>query len=271
MTGHRRPNDNATESLMTSTPDVPAAYDRWARYYDIGEIDRLPYLDYYASLLGPGDCSVLEIACGTGVMAAALAQRIASAGHAPRVAGSDISEAMLEIARARHPTLEWVCADMRSDAVQGRFDLVFCCFNSLQFMPTPVDLEQAFAAARRHVEPDGRFAFDLYQPNLPYLRVARTDTLARTVVHEGRALQIRENSHYDEATRLLVLDWRLVPVDAPGEVLAATRFTIRQFTHEDVERALAATGWRILERYGDLDRSMFTSRSKKQILVCIPE
>ena len=28
MTGHRRPNDNATESLMTSTPDVPAAYDR---------------------------------------------------------------------------------------------------------------------------------------------------------------------------------------------------------------------------------------------------
>lgn len=251
-------------------PATPASYDRWARYYDIGEGDRLPFLRFYASLLRPGDRSVLEIACGTGIIAADLAARIASSGQAPRVVGVDISEPMLAIARKRYPALEWVLADMRQPQVQGRFDLVFCCFNSLQFMPTPVDLEQAFAAARRHVEPDGRFAFDLYQPNLPYLRVARTDTLARTVVHEGRALQIRENSHYDEATRLLVLDWRLVPVDAPGEVLAATRFTIRQFTHEDVERALAATGWRILERYGDLDRSMFTSRSKKQILVCIP-
>ena len=270
MTGHRRPNDNATESLMTSTPDVPAAYDRWARYYDIGEIDRLPYLDYYASLLGPGDCSVLEIACGTGVMAAALAQRIASAGHAPRVAGSDISEAMLEIARARHPTLEWVCADMRSDAVQGRFDLVFCCFNSLQFMPTLDDLARAFSAARARVEPTGRFAFDLYQPNLPYLRIARTDTLARAVVHEGRALQIREDARYDDADRMLTLDWRMVPADAPGEVLAATQFRIRQFSPDEVEHALAATGWRVLERYGDLDRSPFTAQSKKQVLVCGP-
>lgn len=248
----------------------PAAYDRWARYYDIGEIDRLPYLRFYASLLRPGDQSVLELACGTGVMAAELAARIATAGHAPRVVGSDISEAMLAIARERHPTLEWVLADMRSTAVPGRFDLVFCCFNSLQFMPTFDDLAQAFAAARDRVEPAGRFAFDLYQPNLPYLRVARTDTLARTVVHEGRTLQIREDARYDDSDRMLTLDWRMVPADDPSEVLAATQFRIRQFSPEEVERALAATGWRILERYGDLERSAFTAQSKKQVLVCAP-
>ena len=68
--------------------DTPA-YDRWARYYDVGEGDRRPHVDFYASLLRPGDRSVLEIGCGTGVVAAALAERIRAAGHEPRVVGLD--------------------------------------------------------------------------------------------------------------------------------------------------------------------------------------
>ena len=253
--------------------DTPA-YDRWARYYDVGEGDRRPHVDFYASLLRPGDRSVLEIGCGTGVVAAALAERIRAAGHEPRVVGLDVSAAMLEVARSRHPSLEWVLADMRvlreEPRLAGRFDLLVCCFNTFQFMPDEAGLAQAFAAARARVEPDGRLAFDLYQPNLPYLRVARRDSLARSVEHQGRTLQIREDACYDEERCVLELGWRLVPADAPDEVLAATGFSLRQFPAADVDRLLAQAGWRVVERYGDLQRSAFNASSTKQVLVCAP-
>jgi SAM-dependent methyltransferase len=247
-----------------------AAYDPWAPYYDLGEGDRRSHLAFYGSLLRRGDTSVLEVACGTGVVAAALAATIRGRGATPRVMGTDISSAMLELARRRHPSLDWVQADMRERPPSGGFDLVVCCFNSLQFMHTDADLAQAFTAARGCVAADGRYAFDLYQPNLPYLRQARRDSLARTLQHEGRELQIREDSRFDEARGVLELDWRLVAADSPGEVLAATHFSLRQFDAGTVERLLAASGWRVLERYGDLARSAFTAESKKQVLVCAP-
>lgn len=253
-----------------STTTEPAAYDAWARYYDLTEADRRPHLDFYGSLLRPGDRSVLELACGTGLVAAALGERIAAAGEAPRVVGVDISAAMVELARERAPAHRWLQGDMREPPVEGRFDLVFCCYHSLQFMLADADLLRVFDAARSRVEPDGRFAFDLYQPNLPYLRVARRDTLARRVMDGGRELQIREDARYDEASRVLELDWRLVAANAPDEVLAATRFRIRQYFAADIERLLAQAGWRILGRFGDLDRRAFDAGSKKQVLVCAP-
>lgn len=252
---------------MTTTY-APAAYDPWARYYDATEADRQPHLRFYGSLLRPGDRSVLEVACGTGLVAAELGTRIAATGAVPRLAGVDISAAMIALARARAPDGQWVLGDMRVLPVEGQFDLVFCCYHSYQFMLEDADLAQAFDAARSRLAPGGRFAFDLYQPNLPYLRVARTDTLARSVRHEGRELQIREDARYDEDSRVLQLDWRLVAADAPGDILATTRFRIRQYFAADIERLLAQSGWRILERYGDLDRRAFDAGSKKQVLVC---
>lgn len=255
---------------MTAPDALTEAYDRWAAYYDIGEGDREPFLAFYASLLRPTDSAVLDIGCGTGVIAAALAARIAAAGRAPRVVGLDVSSAMLGIARTRYPALEWQHGDMRSPPVQGRFDLIVCCFNSLQFMHADDDLAQAFAAARARIAPGGRYAFDLYQPNLPYLRTPRTDSLARVLVHGGRELQIREDARYDEASRILELEWRLVAADAPGDLLAATQFRLRQFAAADVERLLAQAGWRIRERFGSLQRAAFTPASTKQVLVCEP-
>ena len=255
---------------MTATPE-PAVYDRWADYYDLTDGDRRPHLQFYRSLLRPGDRAVLELGCGTGVVAAELAASIAASGESPRVAGVDISAGMLEIARSRAPRLDWRLGDMRNPPVDGPFDLVFCCYHTFQFLLEDDDLAQAFASARRLTAPDGRFAFDLYQPNLPYLRVARTDSLARSIEHDGRELHIREDARYEEDARVLDLEWRLVAADAPGDVLAAAHFRIRQHFPDDVLRLLRETGWRVLERYGDLDRRPFDASAIRQVLVCTPD
>src|ERR1043166_2481110 len=48
--------------------------------------------------------SVLDIACGTGVVARLAEQR----GHIGRLVGIDLNAAMLGIARLKSPTLEWI-------------------------------------------------------------------------------------------------------------------------------------------------------------------
>jgi SAM-dependent methyltransferase len=248
------------------------AYDAWAPWYDVADADRAPFIGFYTGLVDAGTASIVELGCGTGTLLAAVADRAAAVRGAPaRVIGLDLSQGMLAIARRRFPAFEFVHGDVRAPAIPGRHDLVFSGFNTLQHLPTTDDLVAALAAARALLADGGRFAFDVYQPNLDWLRSRAPDRMARAL-HDahGRALQIREDAAYDEATRILSLDWRLVDAAAPaGPPIAATHYRLRQHFADEVEAAIAAAGLRIAARFGDFDRSAFGPASRKQVLVCV--
>lgn len=262
-----------SQTISHGAPEAEA-YDAWAPYYDVADADRAPFVAFYASLVDGRCRSLVELGCGTGTLLAALAERIVAddPSACPRVVGVDASRGMLAVAAARYPAIEWRYGDIRRPPLDGRFDLVFSGFNTLQHLLTDDDLLAAFAAARAHVADGGRFAFDIYQPNLAYLSRPAHDRLARSLVDaDGRALEIREDAAYDADAAILTLDWRLVPRDAPGAPpLATTRYRLRQHFPADVQRLLAASGWRIAERHGDFDRSTFGPASRKQVVVCAP-
>ena len=150
-------------------PHQELAFDTWAEYYDVTDRDRTPFIDFYSSLITAGTRSLLELACGTGAITIPLARNLAERARPSRrnrVVGIDESPAMLRIARERDQNIDWILGDMRSPPVEGAFDLVFCCFNTLQLLLTDEDLAQVFRAARGLLSSDGIFAFDIYQPNL---------------------------------------------------------------------------------------------------------
>jgi SAM-dependent methyltransferase len=184
--------------------------------------------------------------------------------------GIDASDGMLKIARARDASVQWILGDIRSPPVEGKFDLVFCCFNTLQFLHLDQDLVQAFGAARELIGANGVFAFDIYQPNLAYLENSQSDKLARSLVdRDGRALEIREDSSYDPRTQVLSLNWRLQEKGSPDrQPLARTSFHLRQFFARDLGRLLRDAGLVVHERYGDFGNQPFNARSRKQILIC---
>jgi SAM-dependent methyltransferase len=261
--------------MTADTRALPAtegeAYDAWAPWYDIADADRAPFIGFYTALVDARTASIVELGCGTGTLLAAVADRAAAERGTPaRVIGLDLSQGMLAVARRRFPALEFVHGDLRAPGIAGRHDLVFSGFNTLQHLPTTGDLVAALAAARALLADGGRFAFDVYQPNLDWLRSRAPDRMARAL-HDaaGRALQIREDAAYDEGTRILALDWRLVDAAAPdGPPIAATRYRLRQYFADEVEAAIAQAGLRIVERFGDFDRSPFGPSSRKQVVVC---
>lgn len=100
---------------------VPALFRQWVE----------PVLS--ATEVEPGD-HVLDVACGTGVVARAAAERVAPGGS---VAGLDLNPAMLAVARRVAPELEWRQGDAAALPFDERSFDVVTCQAGIFFFPDP--------------------------------------------------------------------------------------------------------------------------------------
>ena len=135
---------NAYEALF-----VPALFGQWAsRVID-------------AANLAPGQ-SVLDVACGTGVLAREARTRVGPTGY---VAGLDPSLGMLTVAKELSPKLDWqqgmaesmVFPDASFDAVVSQFGLMF------------MDRGKAIREMLRVLKPNGRLVVAVWDTllNIP--------------------------------------------------------------------------------------------------------
>jgi SAM-dependent methyltransferase len=128
---------------------VPAVTAGWAA----GLVDRVG--------LRRGE-RVLDVACGTGVVARAAAERV---GRTGRVAGIDINAAMLNVARAlpagAGARIGWVRGSVLSMPFAEASHEVVLCQLGLQFVP---GWPAALAQMRRVLIPGGRLGLSVYGP-----------------------------------------------------------------------------------------------------------
>ena len=148
------------DTCLRRPPPAESAYESFAPFYDrfTAESDYEAWADTVEPLLHrhrPGASRLLDLACGTGESLLPFLRR----GY--EVTGCDLSEAMLEQARAKAPGVRLVRADITGLPVLGRFDAVTCFDDSLNYLCSPEELEAAFRSARRNLAPGGVFAFDL--------------------------------------------------------------------------------------------------------------
>ncbi|WP_417824675.1 class I SAM-dependent methyltransferase [Thalassospira lucentensis] len=143
--------------LNTASYDLRADLDR--KIFE----DPIPFYTNIASqVVGPGGGKVLELGCGTGRIAAAIAKLGIS------VEGLDLSEAMLAQARANYPDLIWHHANMCDFDLGRSFGLIIIPFRGLQEVTDAHDQRRALERAFAHLKPGGVIAFDLIDPDLRY-------------------------------------------------------------------------------------------------------
>lgn len=111
---------------------------------------------FYRGLAGMPPSRVLDLGCGTGRLAVAFA----ADGH--EVTGLDPSEPMLEVARARPgaDAVDWRLGEAATLGDADRFDLIVMTGNVFQVFLTDDDIRTVLAAARAHLVPGGRLAFE---------------------------------------------------------------------------------------------------------------
>lgn len=229
-------------SLTDGERGSPTAYDSFALAYDLywGPAS-LSWLRPLSVLLIPRlsrHARLLDLCCGTGVLAAELTRR----GY--RMVGLDGSRAMLRHARTNAAGVPLVQADARRFGLRQQFDGVLCVFDSLNHLLSPEELRAAFSCVAACLRPGGWFLFDL-------------NTTAGYLLHwngrqnmGGSECLVRTRSRYDERSRRAVFTADISSPGAEGRIDHQVVLHQRCHSHGEVLAALAAAGFGSVETYG---------------------
>lgn len=260
--------------------DATTAYELLADVYDrwlTGDEAAGPCLGFYREALRGNPVDVLELGCGTGRIAAALAED----GH--RVVGLDGSSAMLRRAQAAVEdkavglagSINLVAGtfdDLPFDS--GSFDVVLMPMRTVGHLLETSEQERCFREAARVLRPRGRFLLDHYQfdpswakahdgvPRLMYAGVGVGDD-------ESRALTIWDRYVYDiPASRLhcTVRIWT-TGFEAGDETASDVEFDFRWFAAEDLVALGRAAGLQLESCWGSFEREPHDEHSDHIVLV----
>ena len=134
----------------------------FAKYYDAlnagADYGKLAdYIEGVFSLYQKRPELVLDLACGTGSLTLELKKR----GY--DMAGLDLSAEMLAAAAAKKggQGILWTNQDMASFELYGTVDAVVCCYDSLNYLTAPGEVEKCFALVHNYLNPGGLFVFDV--------------------------------------------------------------------------------------------------------------
>ena len=114
----------------------------------------VPYTQYLLSQsdLETGN-NVLDVACGTGIVARMVKARVGATG---RVAGVDLNAGMLAVAKLVTPSglIEWIAADVGQIPLEDELFDVAYCQQGLQFFPDKVG---SIREITRLLKPNGTY------------------------------------------------------------------------------------------------------------------
>ena len=245
-------------------------FDAFAEYYDADSGTLADDLPFYRELARRAGGRVLEVMCGSGRLLLPLAQ----AGL--RLAGVDISGAMLALARERLQAagilerVELLEADVRLQVPQGPFGLAIVAVNSFMHLTRVADqlavLEHIYAA----LEPGGVLAIDLFNPD-PHMLSEQNGALILDktfTLGSGALVQKFVAQHANLAEQTNYVTFIYDEIGPTGMVRRSTLpFTMRWLYRYELEHLLARAGFVLEAVYGSYELDEYDSVSDIMLTV----
>lgn len=236
--------------------------------YDIEEGERSTeriafYCDLAKTIGGP----VLEIACGSGLVTLPIASQGLD------VTGIDLSHPMLEHARkkaeAQNLNVRWVEADARSFDVARKYQFIYLTGNAFQAFLHREDQEALFVSVKRHLAPEGVFAFETRNPSGHDLTDQPLEEFDQSYISvEGHQVSVSFTQMYDPIAQIMYWTsyrrWNDGERDHGKETHIACRFTHPQ----ELEVLLHYNGFQIIQQYGNWNKETLTVSSPTMINIC---
>jgi SAM-dependent methyltransferase len=228
--------------------------DVYDRTYDAQAEEAIvrPMVALLAEVAGGG--RALELAVGTGRVALPLA-----AAGVP-VEGIELSSAMAEKLRAKAGAdhVAVTIGDMTSTRVEGAFSLVYIVANSIMNVTTQEEQLATVRNAADHLRPGGHFVIELIVPQLQ--RVPRGE--------RGHVFQMSRDhvgiETFDDVAEQIAWSHHWMHVDGTFVHHAAP---YRYIWPPELDLMARLAGLERRDRWGDWDRSPFTSECPKHVTV----
>jgi SAM-dependent methyltransferase len=249
----------------------------FAEVYDVIYADRDDVSFWQAMAAPAGGGPLLEIGCGTGRVALALAR----AGR--EVTGLDLSAPMIERARAKlsaeapsvRERVSLVVGDMTAFDLGRRFAMIVSPFGGFQHLTTVDQQLACLACCRSHLRPGGTLVLDLFNPS-----PVPTDCLEdepvdaeeeATLLEWSRGRRIRSwiavvGYRPAEQVNECELVCEIVEADGSSRRISDA-FPLRYLFRYELEHLLVRAGFELAGLYGDYDRSPFAAESPGMIAV----
>ncbi|WP_065372142.1 class I SAM-dependent methyltransferase [Ensifer adhaerens] len=215
----------------------------------------------YLKTMAAGRTSILDLGCGTGLLAVALAE-----DGSKRVVGVDPAAAMLDVARSRPggDRVRWVEGDGRGIRLDETFDMVLLSGHAFQVFLTREDQLAALKTIAAHLAPDGRFIFDSRNPLVEEWREWTAAESERDIVHPvlGQVLAWNDVQH-DPATGIVEYG-TFYRIAADGRPYAA-QSKIAFPSHEDLVAMMDEAGLVVEQWLGGWDGRPFETSAPEII------
>jgi SAM-dependent methyltransferase len=255
-----------------------ALYDSFiADFYDHSPVvaGRAQDIAFYRDAARESGDPVLELGCGTGRVALALAE----AGC--RVTGLDLSQRMLDRCAEKRAALppevrkrvHLVQGDMTRFDLDEKFRLVIAPFRPFQHLLEVRQQLDCLECVRRHLAPGGRLILDFFHTDPRRIHdpafLKESTPMAEYEMPGGRRVTLTERVvafHYGRQCNDVEMIYNVTHADGRKErnVFA---FTVRYFFPYEVEHLLARCGFRVAAVHGNFDRSPLGDDSPEMIFV----
>jgi len=203
--------------------------------------------------------SVLDLGCGTGLLAASLAD-------GRRVAGVDPAGPMLDVARSRAggERARWVEAAAQDVRLGETFDLVLLTGHAFQVFLTDDDALKVLKTIAAHLAPGGRFIFDTRNPAYRAWETWIPGASERMVTHPVHgAVKAWNDVQYDPATAVATYQ-TFYEIAATGKTLSASS-QIRFIGKDRLEALMGEAGLKADRWLGNWRGAAWEAGSKEII------
>ncbi len=239
----------------------PELYESWA---DFAEGCFEKFLPKRPELL-------LDLACGTGTLTAAMAER----GY--DMTGIDLSPEMLSVARERcSEDVLLLLQDMTAFELYGTVGAVLCSFDSLNHLTKKGQIDKCFALVHNYLDPNGLFIFDLNTPARFEKEYAKNSYQFEDETDEGCAVFCNWQNNYSEKRGICDFYLTVFTETEPGSESYSRRDEMWQercYSRADIEEKLKAAGFELCGIYGNTDFKRISKSDMKMYIVarCIKE
>ncbi len=235
------------------------AYDSYAQGVE-GDVG------FYVDWARRVDGDVLELGCGTGRVL------VPTAEAGARIVGLDCAPAMLDVARKRlsqcpdavGKRVELVEGDMRGFSLGRKFDLITIPFRSFLHLLTTEEQQAALRCVRDHLADDGKFVFNVFDPNLELIVGSAGGKVARQTEFNdpanGHRVIMSVSRRYDLAEQTIDEYFIFEELDDDGRMVSKrySHMTLRYVFRYEMQHLLELSGFSIEALHGGFRGEPFT-------------
>ena len=236
------------ESNLSFGSGYADIYD--ALYHDKNYVAEARFaLEQIRKIVSAPDPRILDLGCGTGLHAVALAEQ------GIRVTGIDRSPDMLAAAERRRGSLpqnvqdrlEYRVGDIRAIDLGIRFDAVISLFHVLSYMADNRDLDAALTTVRRHLKSGGAFLCDFW--NGPAVLQQPPRRRDKMVISNGRRILRRTHPDWDAARGVVHIKYDLEVTDLATGVCThgSEQHVMRYLFLDKLRSQLALAGLEVVD------------------------